>query len=116
MYEFKLQGSYYEIGVIQGKRIKEGTYGNYKFLSTKPSKVRAEFTNECEEIVRKHTPSYLQELQGVADASDIDYEIIRVWPLSLYSEFVPFCSILAVSSQFTANMKPLFIRNYDFLT
>jgi len=116
MYQFNLKGSYYDIGVTQGQKIKEGIYGDYKFLSTKPSEKRAEFTDECEKIVKKYIPSYLDEIQGVADASDIDYETIRVWPLSLYSESVPSCSIIAISSQYTQNGKPIFIRNYDYLT
>lgn len=115
MYQLELKGSYYDMGYSQGKRIKEGSYLDYNFVSQLPNKDRIEFTDDCEKIIRRYTPEFLEELQGVADGSDIDYDIVRVWPISLYSEYVPSCSVLAVSGQYTINKRPIFIRNYDFL-
>ncbi|MHA2232780.1 MAG: C45 family autoproteolytic acyltransferase/hydrolase [Candidatus Hodarchaeales archaeon] len=114
MYQFRFRGSYYEIGYEQGKMMRAGTLPGLEFTLKPPSKERAAITDECEDIVRKYTPEYLEEFQGVADGLDIDYNLAKVWPLALYSRFANSCSVVMVSGKYTANGKPLIIRNYDF--
>lgn len=116
MYELDLKGSYYEMGVIQGKKIITGAYPGKDDILKPPNEKRVTFTDECEKLVRKYMPDFLNEIQGVADGSDIDFNLVRIWPISLYSEFVNSCSLVAISSDYTPSNKPLFIRNYDFLT
>jgi predicted choloylglycine hydrolase len=59
-------------------------------------------------------PEFLDELRGISDAVDIDYDIVKIWPLCLYAKLQS-CSAVAISRDYTAQGKPLFIRNYDFL-
>ncbi|MFQ5979725.1 MAG: hypothetical protein ACE5OZ_16470 [Candidatus Heimdallarchaeota archaeon] len=81
MYQFRFRGSYYEIGYEQGKMMRAGILPGLEITLKPPSKERAAVTNECEDIVRKYTPEFLEEFQGVADGLDIDYDLAKVWPL-----------------------------------
>ncbi|MHA2362584.1 MAG: C45 family autoproteolytic acyltransferase/hydrolase [Candidatus Hodarchaeales archaeon] len=112
MYQVKLKGSYYEMGYTQGKMLKDKSLPG-DFILNPASETRKQFTEECENIIRKYAPEILDELRGLSDGADIDYDIIKIWPLSLYSK-LDTCSIVVVSSEYTENGKPLFIRNYDF--
>jgi predicted choloylglycine hydrolase len=114
MYQFKCRGSYYEIGYAQGKMMRAGTLPGLEATLKPPSEERAAFSDDCEEIVRSYTPEFLDEFQGVADGLDIEYNLVKVWPLALYARLVNSCSVVMVSGKYTANGKPLIIRNYDW--
>ncbi len=75
---------------------------------------RIEFADECEEIVRRHMPDFLDELQGVSEALDADYNKVKIWPLCSYAKLQS-CSAVAIPGEYTALGKPLLIRNYDYL-
>lgn len=115
MYQFKFRGSYYEIGYEQGRMMRAGTLPGLEHTLKPPTKERADFTDECEQIVQKYTPELLDEFRGVADGLDIDYDLAKVWPLALYSRLAMSCSVAVVSGQYTANGNPLIVRNYDYL-
>jgi len=76
---------------------------------------RTEFANECEEIVRRYMPDFLDELLGVSDAVSADYDEVKIWPLCSYAKLQQSCSAVAVSWKYTVQGKPLFIRTYDYL-
>lgn len=117
MYQARLKGTYYEMGWQQGKMMKRGVLPpiwSESFHETVDPR-RAEFADECEEIVRQHMPGFLDELHGVADGANADYHKIKIWPLCSYSKLQQSCSAVAISGKHTAQGKPLFIRNYDYL-
>ncbi len=117
MYQARLKGTYHEMGIQQGKMMKRGVLPpiwSESFHETVDPR-RAEFADECEEIVRQYMPGFLDELQGTSDAVSVDYNKVKIWPLCSYAKLQQSCSAVAISGKHTAQGKPLFIRNYDFL-
>ena len=114
----RLKGTYYEMGYEQGKMIKEKTLPLIWLESFHETVLprRLKFADECEEMVRRYMPGFLDELHGVADGANVDYHKVKVWPLCSYGELSPqSCSAVAISGEHTKEGKPLFIRNYDYL-
>jgi predicted choloylglycine hydrolase len=117
MYQVRLEGTYYEMGCQQGELMK-GRAVPYVWLESCQGNVdpgRREFADACEKIVGHYMPDFLQELHGVADTVDIDYDKVKIWPLCSYAKLQQSCSAVAISGQYTVQGRPLFIRNYDFL-
>lgn len=117
MYRARLKGTYYEMGYQQGRMMKRGSLPPIwsESIQETVNPRRTEFANECEEIVRQHMPSFLDELHGVADGVNADYHKIKIWPLCSYAKLQQSCSAVAIPGDHTAQGKPLFIRNYDYL-
>jgi len=117
MYKARLKGTYYEMGHQQGEMMKRGSlppiWSESFHDSVNPE--RAEFANECEEIVRRYMPDFLEELRGISDTVSVDYDKVKTWPLCSYAKLQQSCSAVAISGEYTAQGKPLFIRNYDYL-
>ncbi len=119
MYQVRLKGTYYEMGYEQGKMLIEGKILPPIWLEgiheTVPPE-RLAFADECEEIVRRHMPGFLDELHGVADGAKADYNQVKIWPLCSYAKLrSQSCSAVAISGEHTMGGKPLFIRNYDYM-
>lgn len=76
---------------------------------------RRDFADKSERIVGRYMPGFLDELHGMSDAVGIDYDIVKIWPLCLYARLQQSCSAVAISADHTAQGKPLFVRNYDFM-
>ncbi len=117
MYQVRLNGTYYEIGVQQGEMMKGKILPSIWSASLQDvvHTERAEFADECEEIVRRYMPGFLDELQGISDAISADYHKVKVWPLCSYARLHQSCTAIAISGKHTAQGNPLFIRNYDYL-
>jgi predicted choloylglycine hydrolase len=117
MYQARLKGTYYEMGHQQGEMMNMGTLPSIwsESLRDSVSPERTEFANECEEIVRRHMPGFLDELRGVSAAVGVGYDKVKIWPLCSYARLQQSCSVVAVSGKHTAQGKPLFTRNYDYL-
>lgn len=117
MYQARLKGTYYEMGYQQGTMMKKGNlppiWSNSLHETVNPE--RTKFADECEEIVRRHTPGFLDELQGISDAVNVDYSKVRIWPLCFYAKLQQSCSAVAISGKHTVQGRPIFIRNYDYL-
>ncbi len=84
-------------------------------LGEEVNPARKDFAGKSEGIVSEYMPEFLDELHGVSDAVDIDYDIVKIWPLCLYAKLQQSCSAVAISGDHTAQGRPLFVRNYDFL-
>lgn len=113
-----MKGSYYEMGYQQGKMMKKGGVLPPIWLESLHETVkseRAEFADACGEIVRRYMPDFLDELQGISDALGVDYDRVKIWPLCSYARLQQSCSAVAISGEYTAKGKPLFIRTYDYL-
>lgn len=117
MYQARLKGTYYEMGHQQGEMMNRGALPSIWSESFRDyvSPERTDFANECEEIVRRHMPSFLDELRGVSDAVGVSYDKVKIWPLCSYAKLQQSCSAVAISGKHTAQRRPLFIRNYDYL-
>ncbi len=117
MYRARLAGTYYEMGYQQGEMMKKRVLPPIwsESLHETVSSERAEFADQCEEIARRYMPDLLDELQGVSDAVSVDYNKVKIWPLCSYARLQQSCSAVAISGEHTAQGKPLFIRNYDYL-
>jgi len=117
MYQARLQGTYYEMGYQQGKMMKRRAvppiWSESFHETVDPG--RTEFANECEEVVRRYMPDFLDEFQGISDALGVDFDKVKIWPLCSYAKLQQSCSAVAISGRHTAKGKPLFIRTYDYL-
>lgn len=78
VHEVKSSGSYHEIGLKIGKMLQKD-----KGLIPKFSKEKIEKGKEFEKEVRKYAPELLDELQGIADGSGLDYDVLAAYELSL---------------------------------
>jgi predicted choloylglycine hydrolase len=117
MYQARLEGSYYEIGYQQGEMMKRRVLPStwLQSFGEEVNPARKDFAEKCEGIVCQYMPEFLDELQGISDAVNVDYNIVKIWPLCLYAKLQQSCSAVAISGDHTAQGKPLFVRNYDFL-
>ncbi len=104
---YRLQGTGYEMGLDHGRTL--ATNG-FELPPASPEKIR--FANECEAIVQKLAPELLAELRGIAQAADLDEQLLKAFVLTLGEG--PGCSVVAIAGRHTANGKPLFGRNFDF--
>lgn len=110
MYHFKLSGTYYEMGLKQGRPLKRGG-----FTPPPPEKKRLRFAKQCEQIVGQYMPELLEELRGVAEGAELDYGAIMT--LTMTAPFepdqIPGCTIVAVMPERTADGRMIIGRNYD---
>jgi hypothetical protein len=109
MREYELAGDHHGMG--RRNAVLAGRAGD---APEPPTPRQLRFASECEAVVGKHAPWLLEEIRGVAEAGVIAPVAARVVPLTLYSD--PGCSVVAVSGRHTPDGRPLFGRNYDFLT
>ena len=94
MIEFSLVGKYYEIGYYLGKKIDENQLSYY---SRKFSKEQKDFAHECEIIVKQFFPEILEEIQGIADGSQLDYNNLIVSEIA--GELKHSCTVLAIPAK-----------------
>ena len=115
MHLVKLSGTYYEMGYEYGKVNKARL--SLPGVDEKDLK----YASECKEHVTEHIPSILEEVQGIADSTDINFELLITYLLYNPSSVEWFfqsnlqgCTIFAVSGDETADGFPLYARNYDW--
>jgi predicted choloylglycine hydrolase len=113
----KLEGSYYEIGSQYGKMIK----GRLKL--PKPEETQKEWVSGSYPHLVKYTSNLLEELRGVADAADLDQEV-----LATHLFYNPFfigkffnnvmntqcCTSFVITRKNVKGNHLLFARNYDW--
>jgi len=110
MYHFRLSGTYYEMGLEQGRSLKE-----MGFTLPPPDEKTLHFAKRCEEIVGQYMPELLDEIRGVADGAEIAYDTIMT--LTTTAPFdpdeMPGCSIVAVMPERTVEGRMIIGRNFD---
>ena len=109
VYEVKLSGSYYDVGLKIGKMLKKD-----KRLLPKFSKENIVKSMEYEKEVRTYAPELLEELQGIADGSGVDYSVIAAHELSPY-RLQPSCLVMAISGDYTHSRLPVLARNHEWI-
>jgi len=109
MHQVELRGSYEEMGRQQGHPLKGMT-----LLPPDPKMLH--FARQCEEIVGQYAPELLDEMRGLAEVAELDYNALMT--LTMTAPFdpaeVPGCSVLAVTPERSADGRPIVGRNYDF--
>ena len=109
MHKVELRGSYEEMGRQQGHPLKGMT-----LPSPDPKMLR--FAKQCEEIVGQYAPELLDEMRGLAEAAELDYDAVLTPTLTapFDPQEVHSCTVLAVLPERTADGRPIVGRNYDF--
>jgi len=109
VYEAKLSGSYYDMGLRIGKMLKKD-----KGLLPRFSKENIVKSMAYEKEVRTYAPELLEELQGIADGSGVDYSVIAAHELSPY-RLHPSCLVMAISGDYTRSGLPVLARNHEWI-
>ena len=111
MHQVELCGSYEEMGRQQGRPLKEV---GLTFPPPEPKMLR--FAKQCEKVVGQYAPELLDEMRGLAEAAELDYEVLMTLILTVPFEpqDVPSCTVLAITPERTADGRPIVGRNYDF--
>lgn len=107
MKEIRVKGTYRDMGCQFGKSL---TPFHRQFS---PNEKQLKFAWKCEEEVRKHAPSILEELEGITESIGVKYESLITTMLS--PAFLFGCSLLAVAGEHTANGSPIFARQMDWI-
>lgn len=113
MFEQCVSGSYYEMGLNIAKQFKE-EFSNIEEFPPKFSKEKLDLSLEFEKEVCKYTPELLEELHGIADGIEIDYNILVANELTPY-RLQPSCLVIAISGEHTHNGLPILARNHEWI-
>ncbi|MGC9335104.1 MAG: C45 family autoproteolytic acyltransferase/hydrolase [Anaerolineae bacterium] len=109
MQRIELRGSYEAIGHQQA--LPPGTWN-----PPPPAPHMLRFAKRCEESLAQHGPELLDEIRGMARASEIDYDTLLTFLVTIpfNPEEVRGCTVVAVLPERTASGSTLFGRNFDF--
>jgi predicted choloylglycine hydrolase len=80
-----------------------------------PTEKTLEFARGCEAAAKKHAPTILEELRGVAESSGTEYESLISTNLAPGAMFQGGCTIIAISGKHTVSGSPVFARHMDWL-
>jgi predicted choloylglycine hydrolase len=101
-----LKGTYAEMGRQHGSLV-----NGFFQTPTIPDK-NMEFSKKCEELTRQYTPKLMEEVEGFAEAAELDLEPFKAFLLTLGIELG--CSVIALGPKLTEEGAPIFGRNYDW--
>ncbi|MFX0116207.1 MAG: C45 family autoproteolytic acyltransferase/hydrolase [Candidatus Hodarchaeota archaeon] len=110
MFRQKTSGSYYEMGLAIGQKLRKHQLANSSFVF---SDEEVAFGQECEKAVRIHASELLKELEGIAEGSNLDYEQLCALELTPRLDYA--CTVLAVAGNYTKDGRPILGRNHDWL-
>ncbi|MFX0206927.1 MAG: C45 family autoproteolytic acyltransferase/hydrolase [Candidatus Hodarchaeota archaeon] len=119
MKKLELKGSYYEMGTQLGKMIK----GRLDLPNADAKK--QEWASKCESVMGQYTPELLEELQGIAEAANLEkarLNAILLYDCSYIKGFYTgtspkhYCTVFTIPREHTESGKPVIARNYDYLT
>ena len=110
MYHTKLSGNYEQMGRKYGLFLKR-----VGFTLPPPDEKMLRFAKQCEEIVGQYMPELLDEIRGVAEGAEIDYEAIMTLTMTAPFDIdeVPSCSIVAIMPERTVDGRMIIGRNFD---
>jgi predicted choloylglycine hydrolase len=96
-----------------GKHFKK-EFTSIKGFPPKFSKEKLNQSLEFKNEVVKYTPELLEELQGIAEGSEIDYNILVANELTPY-RLQPSCLVMAISGEHTQSGLPILARNHEWI-
>jgi len=110
MYRIKLSGTYYGMGLEQGRSLRE-----VGFSLPPPEKKTLHFAQRCEEIIGQYMPELLDEIRGVAEGAETDYDAIMTLTTTAPCDpdEMPSCSVVAVVPERTVDGRMTIGRNFD---
>lgn len=106
VFNVTLRGTHYEIGKQYGRLLKRQ---GIQFPRLEDAAIQ--FATRVEQKIEPIVPELIDEIQGIADGSRLDYEIVRTYALTLGRS--PNCTVFAITSQYTSDRSTIFARNYD---
>jgi predicted choloylglycine hydrolase len=110
MRHVEIAGSYYELGLEYGRIVSQN---KLNWWWTQPTETKLAFVKECEREIAVHAPGFLEEIQGMADACQTDYDLILSNMTVTYYEQSA-CNVVAVAGTQCRNGRTIFARNHDF--
>jgi isopenicillin-N N-acyltransferase-like protein len=111
MRQVDIAGSYYELGLNYGRIVAE-TRLNWWWKQ--PTESALALVKECEREIAVHAPGLLEEIRGIADACESEYDLVLANMTLCYWELSA-CNVIAVSGNQCRNGKTIFARNHDWL-
>jgi hypothetical protein len=111
MHQAELRGSYEEMGRQQAPPLRGWDL-------PRPDSRLLSFARQCEAIMAEHAPELLDEIRGLAEAAELDYDALLTFTVTIPLEPgdlpVSSCTVLAVTPERTVDGRPIVGRNYDF--
>ncbi len=111
MREIKFKGSYYDIGLNNGKQLiaekEKGFPPKFSHENLKKSKA-------YEKEVRDYCPGLLEEMQGMAESSGVDYQTLVAFELTPY-RLKPQCLVFGITGEYTQSGRSMLVRNHEWL-
>lgn len=111
MRRVEIAGSHYELGLEYGRILSREKLG---WWWTQPSEAKLALVKACEREIAVHAPGFLEEIQGIADACQTDYDLILSNMTVTYFEQSA-CNVVAVAGTQCRNGRTIFARNHDWL-
>lgn len=75
MHQVKIAGSYYELGLKYGRTLAEN---NLSSGLKQPTESALALVKECEREIAVHAPGLLEEIRGISDACECEYDLVLV--------------------------------------
>jgi predicted choloylglycine hydrolase len=111
MLRVEIAGSYYELGLEYGRIVAENKL-NWWWIQ--PTEAKLALVKACEREIAVHAPGLLEEIRGIADACECEYNLVLANMTVSYS-YLSACSVIAVSGNQCRNSKTIFASNHDWL-
>lgn len=113
MYHLRFKGKHYNIGYNWGKKLLERNISLIKNIPFQITEQHKNFTANSVKYYEKYFPEILEEIKGIADGQQIEYNLLLSFLLSMYC-IIPSsnCSCLVVKN----GENIILGRNSDFLT
>jgi predicted choloylglycine hydrolase len=110
MLQVQIAGSHYELGLKYGRIVAEN---KLNWWWTQPGEAKLALVKACEREIAVHAPGFLEEIRGVADACQTDYNLVLSnMTVTYYGEAA--CNVVAVAGTQCRNGRTIFARNHDF--
>ncbi|WP_312352754.1 C45 family peptidase [Aminipila sp.] len=113
MYQLNFKGSHYDAGLQFGSKIKSEGWKLKEQTITDISEERMEYVGNAVEIYQREYPEILEEIKGIADGQEMEFELLAAFILGMYSFTIDnHCTCIALR---TSENHMIFGRNSDFL-
>jgi len=106
----EIAGSYYELGLEYGRIVSEN---KLNWWWTEPPVAKLALVKACESEIAIHAPGFLEEIRGLADACQSDYDLVLSNMTVTYWEQSA-CNVVAVAGTQCRSGRTIFARNHDF--
>ncbi|GAP12778.1 predicted choloylglycine hydrolase [Longilinea arvoryzae] len=110
MRRVEIAGSNYELGLKYGRIVSEN---KLDWWWTPPGEDKLALVKACEREIAIYAPGFLEEIRGMADACQRDYDLILSnMTVTYYGQ--PACNVVAVTGTQCRNGRTIFARNHDY--